>query len=117
MKIIVLARRHPVAAYFGVAYALSAVALLGIAAPKLSTGPDARSMNPLLAFPLMVVGLGLAAIALTGNVDGRSGLRDLFSRMRRWRVSARWYAAALLIPPVSRWGWSSPWSWQRTAGA
>jgi hypothetical protein len=37
---------------------------------------------------------------LTGLVDGRSGFRRLLSRLRRWRVGARWYAAALLTGPL-----------------
>lgn len=100
MKIIALARRHPVAAYFAFAYALSAIALLAIAGPVLIAGGAAGPTSSLLAFPLMVVGLGLGAIALTGIVEGTRGLRDLFSRLRRWRAPARWYAAALLVPPI-----------------
>ncbi|HEU5097709.1 MAG TPA: CPBP family intramembrane glutamic endopeptidase, partial [Roseiflexaceae bacterium] len=46
----------------------------------------------------MTVAPALAAITLTGIVDGSSGLRDLFSRMRRWRVAANWYAALLMFP-------------------
>ena len=30
--------------------------------------------------------------------DGRRGLRELWSRMIRWRVGWQWYAAALLVP-------------------
>jgi uncharacterized protein len=37
----------------------------------------------------------LAAVVLTAVEDGRAGLRDLVSRMARWRVPLRWYAAAL----------------------
>jgi len=40
---------------------------------------------------------GLAAIAL---FDGRKGFRSLFSRLRKWRIGFRWYAAALLTAPV-----------------
>ncbi|MDD7942922.1 hypothetical protein PHK61_31380 [Actinomycetospora lutea] len=31
---------------------------------------------------------------------GRAGLRDLGSRLLRWRVGVRWYAVALLTAPV-----------------
>jgi uncharacterized protein len=50
-------------------------------------------------FPAMLVGPSLAGILLTRFFDGPAGLRDLFSRMRRFQFPARWYAA-LLIPPV-----------------
>jgi hypothetical protein len=41
-----------------------------------------------------LLGPMLAAILVTGIVQGRPGLRDLGSRMVRWRVPLRWYAAA-----------------------
>jgi membrane protease YdiL (CAAX protease family) len=37
---------------------------------------------------------------LTGLIDGRAGLRELLSRLLRWRVGARWYAVALLTAPL-----------------
>ena len=51
-------------------------------------------------FPLMLLGPALAGIILTGRAEGKTGLRNLFSRIGRWRAGVRWYAAALLIPPV-----------------
>jgi membrane protease YdiL (CAAX protease family) len=37
---------------------------------------------------------------LTGLVYGRAGFRELFARMTRWRVGARWYAVAFLTVPL-----------------
>jgi CAAX protease family protein len=37
---------------------------------------------------------------MTSIVYGREGLRDLFARMTRWQVGARWYAVALLTAPL-----------------
>jgi CAAX protease family protein len=47
-----------------------------------------------------LLGPSIAGILLTGLVDGRTGLRKLLSRLRRWRVGARWYAVALLTAPL-----------------
>ena len=46
----------------------------------------------------MAAGPLLAALVVTAVVDGRRGLRELGSRLVRWRVGWPWYAAAVLIP-------------------
>ena len=51
----------------------------------------------MLAGPLFIAGAGILVIALA---DGRVGLRDLRSRLFRWRVDVRWYAVALLTYPL-----------------
>jgi membrane protease YdiL (CAAX protease family) len=48
----------------------------------------------------LLAGPSIAGVGLTGLLDGRSGLRRLVSRLRRWRVGARWYAVALLTGPL-----------------
>ena len=48
----------------------------------------------------MLAGPSVAGILLTGLVDGRAGLREMLSRLLRWRVGARWYAMALLTRPA-----------------
>ena len=53
-----------------------------------------------LVYVAMLVGPSGACILLTGLIDGRAGFRDLFSRLGKWRVDARWYAVALLTAPL-----------------
>ncbi len=73
-----LIRRHPLPAFFVIAFALTwATVPFGV---------------------FMAAGPLVAALIVTGVVDGRVGLRELWSRMLRWRVGLRWYAAAILIP-------------------
>jgi membrane protease YdiL (CAAX protease family) len=42
----------------------------------------------------------LAAVIVTGIIGGRPALADLWARMTRWRVPARWYVVCLGVPLV-----------------
>lgn len=87
--------------YFLLVFALSwggmliAVGLSGIPA-----NPEQSAMMLVYAYVAMLAGPAVAGILLTGLLDGRSGLRDLGSRLLKWRVGVRWYAIALLTPPL-----------------
>ena len=52
------------------------------------------------AIPAMLLGPSLAGMLLIGLLYGRAGLRELLSRLLKWRVGARWYALALLTAPL-----------------
>jgi membrane protease YdiL (CAAX protease family) len=92
-----LVRRFPLLSYFALAYALSGVALAVIGWPRLD-GTAARPTTSLVMFPLMVIGVGVVGLALTAATAGRAGLRDLRSRVTRWRLG--WWYLVLLLPPL-----------------
>jgi uncharacterized protein len=86
-----LIKRHPLLSYFALTFAISWGGMLLVIAVGGSGGV------PMLAW---VAGPPIAGILLTGLLHGRAGFRDLLTRMRRWRVGARWYAVALLTAPL-----------------
>jgi len=80
-------RRHPLIAFFVLAYALT-----------WWTYPLLK-VSPLLGIPGLF-GPALAAMIMASVTDGRAGLRALLSRTVRWRVGLPWYAVALGLPTV-----------------
>jgi uncharacterized protein len=85
IPIVSLVRRHPLISFFVLAYLLSWWLWPLYAA----------DLAPFAFFPTGVLLASFIVIALS---QGRSGLRELGSRMIRWRVRWIWYAAALGIP-------------------
>jgi uncharacterized protein len=93
-----LIQRHPVGSYFGLAFTIAWAGSFLAVGPKFIRGETMQFSDEILIFLVMLAGPSLAGITLAGIVDGSSGLRDLFSRMCRWRVGAHWYAALLIFP-------------------
>jgi len=98
MNIKALIQRHPLGSYFGLAFTIAWAGSLVAVGPKFIRGETMQFSDLLYIFLPMTVAPALAGITLTSIVDGSSGLRDLFSRMRRWRVGANWYGALLIFP-------------------
>jgi len=90
-------RKHPLVAYFVLAYAFSWAVHI----------PLALSAHDLLGATLPpglhfagAYGPALAAFVVTGMTLGAPGLRDLLSRILRWRVGIGWLLVAVFSPAM-----------------
>src|SRR5215469_12025814 len=94
-----LVRKHPVAAYFVLTFAISWSGALVLAAPILARHESLPKLTGILMFPVMLLGPSITGIVLAGFTAGRAGLAELTRQLTTWRFAPRWYAA-LLIPPL-----------------
>jgi uncharacterized protein len=100
-------KRHSVTLYFGLVYFITWGGILSVVGPAalqralLGEGFAFETFERgLTAFCVMFAVPSIIGVSLTAMFDGWKGLRELLSRMRRWRVGARWYAVALLTTPL-----------------
>ena len=102
-------RRHPLWTYFGLAFGISwGGILLALGPEAIRNGVSAEGgrtseagAETVLVLLAMLVGPTAAGLLTTAVVDGKAGLRELFSRLVRWRVGLRWYAVGLLTTPFA----------------
>ena len=73
-------KRHPLIMFFVVTYALS------------------WGFLPIKALGFLPAGPLIAALIVIPLIQGRAGLKELGSRMIRWRVGLRWYIVAIGLP-------------------
>ncbi len=92
--------RHPLIAFFGLAFAISWSAVLPLALSRnVGVGllpydlPDA--ITTVLYLVASFIGPSLAVVIVLALTEGRSGVMRLLKRCVQWRVQPRWYMVAL----------------------
>jgi membrane protease YdiL (CAAX protease family) len=93
-------RRHPLVAYFGLAYGITWGGILMLLAARGLELDALRPGDKGTVIALMLLGPSVGGLGLTAWLDGRAGLRDLWARGLHWRVGWRWAALALLTVPL-----------------
>jgi CAAX protease family protein len=94
-----LLRRYPVGSFYGTVVVLAWAIFGVVVGPKLGRGRPMEAIDAFKMFPLLVLSVALCGL-YWAHVTGENGARMLLARVRRWRVGARWYFAAVGIPPV-----------------
>ena len=96
-------KRHPVLAFYVLAFAISWGGILLVIIGGRSALPATQEQFDRLmpfAIPFMLFGPGIAGIVMTGLADGKAGYRQLIAQFLRCQVGAGWYAVALLTAPM-----------------
>ena len=95
------ATRHPVVAYYLVTFLISWAGLVILLGGPHRISSQLTEFHFLPLYLVTVAGPCIGGLLLTGIFDGRSGYRDFLYRLVKWRVKVIWYAAAVLIAPVT----------------
>lgn len=94
-------RDHPVLCYYIITFVISWGGFVLAAGPGGLSSPNWMAAP---SFPFMVgamlAGPTIAGLSMIGVTSGRAGLRELGSRLLKWRVGVVWYLVALLVAPV-----------------
>ena len=94
-----LVQRNPTASYFIITFVISWLGAFILVSPKLFSGQAIPKMDGILMFPLMLIGPVAASFTLTYLTEGRTGIRNFFSRMGKWKAPLKSYVIAFIIPP------------------
>src|SRR5215212_11667846 len=95
-------KSHPVLSYFALTFAISwgVLTVVGVGPGGFPGTKEQSEMLFPFVYLAMLLGPSVTGIVLTGLLYGRSGLRELLSRLLKWRVGARWQAVAILTAPL-----------------
>jgi len=91
-------KRFPLPFYFSAAYIITWTGILLVAAQKGFNPRAIELTDGIFMFLFMALGPSLSSLILTALLDGKQGLRELFSRMGKLQVNAKWYAFILIVP-------------------
>ena len=89
-------RKHPLFFYFLLAYAITWILLI----PYTLSAWGIIQGDWTVAFILHTFGPALAAITITGVIEGKKGLQGFRNRVRQWRVGWQWLLFIFAVIPA-----------------
>lgn len=99
-----LLARYPLTSFFVMAYAFTWIVwvpwVLGQDGAGLLPIKISQAASGYLNAAAILAGPTVAALIMTGTIEGRAGVRTLLGRLVLWRVGIRWYLFALLGVPL-----------------
>ena len=95
-SVVQVIRKHPLFFYFLLAYAITWILLI----PYTLSAWGIIQGDWTVAFILHTFGPALAAIALTGIIEGKTGLQGLRDRVRQWRIGWQWLLFIFAVIPT-----------------
>jgi membrane protease YdiL (CAAX protease family) len=91
-------RKHALVTYFVLVYAVSGVGLIILGLPRLDASAEQNPAS-LAVFPVLIVSVALAGVAMNAVTGGRAALRELAGRLNPRRVRpAAMFALVLVFP-------------------
>ena len=93
-------KRHALAIYFILAFGIAWIGSFVSVGPKFLAGEAIEFSE---GGPMALAMLGapfIAGILMTYLADGKSGLNELFSKMKKYKFARRWYFPLLIFPTL-----------------
>ena len=89
---------HPVGVFFLVAFAIPWLPSFLVVGPRFFRGEDVELLVMVIAVAMFAAPI-LSGILIAFIIEGKRGIRDMFGRMKIWRVG-KWYISLLIFPAL-----------------
>lgn len=93
-------KRHSLVIYFVLAFAIAWISSFVLVGPKFLAGEVIEFSDVGLMAIAMLSGPFIAGLLMTYLADGKLGLKELFARMRKYKVGGPWYLPLLIFPAL-----------------
>ena len=91
-------KRHSLVIYFVLAFLISWIGVYAVIGQKFWAGSDIEFSDLGIMAVAMLNGPFFAGLLMNLLVDGKLGIKTLFSKMIKYKVAGRWYLPLLIFP-------------------